>query len=244
METVTVLIKGFDQYKGRADVKHNSWFRCSNRLLEDHEFFNFSHTEIIVWIYLLSVASQKNTGKITVAYSHAETIAKLDRPSVDSAIKKLKKIGAIEVSNSRTLRGRYADVTDTCATRQTEQTEHNKHNITDTPEAQPRSGPHDLLEPFKLEMFKKHLSLVPVDVQESWLQTYEKDWIVLQLKEAVTWIYGNKAKAPKSNFATFFSKWLSRSWEWKRKGIASNKNGISQDFQKSLIERIQKAEAV
>jgi len=220
LETFSITIRKFEQYKGRSDVKHNSWFRCSNRLLEDHEFFNFSHTEIVVWIYLLSVASQKNCAKITVAYSHAETIAKLDRPSVDSAIKKLKKIGAIENSNSRTSRGRTVDVTDACATRQ------DRQNKTDSTERVSRSVELEILEPFRDEMLKNHLTNVPRQVQESWLQTYDKDWAAFQLKEAVTWIYSNPSRAPKSNFSKFFTSWLSRAWEWKRKN--NNKTGNDQ----------------
>lgn len=115
MSKLEVTIVNFETYKGRADVKHNSWFRCSNRLLEDPDFFDFSHEEILVWIYILSLGSQKNSHKVTINYHHANSVARLSTVAINSAVRKLKKLKALEVS---TLRGRYVRDTETCSTRQ------------------------------------------------------------------------------------------------------------------------------
>lgn len=130
---ITITIVNYDKYKGRKDVENNSWFRLSNRFLEDADFFDFSAEEKLVWIYLLSVASQKNTAKLRVNHRHAEQVCGLPSPSINSAIKKLSEIGVLKIEQARTLRGRYVDDTATCATdRQTDIT-----NKTDTATAPP-----------------------------------------------------------------------------------------------------------
>jgi hypothetical protein len=123
---LNIRIINFEAYKGRSDVKHNSWLRLSNRFLEDYEFFDFSFGEKIVWIYLLSIASQKNTSEIVLSYQHAHQVCNIDEKLLTSAIEKLTKIKCIEKIRTRTLRGRYAHDTHTCATDITD-----RHNITD-----------------------------------------------------------------------------------------------------------------
>lgn len=116
--SITVRICNFAKYKGRPDVKINSWFRCSNRLLEDHEFFDFTHEELLVWIYLLSLSSQKNHEIVHVSLQHAHQVCRLSADAVMGAIEKLCKIECIEKIRTRTVRGRYARDTQTCATGQ------------------------------------------------------------------------------------------------------------------------------
>lgn len=119
-DTIIVTIKNYENFKGRTDVKLNSWFRLSNRFLEDSDFFDFTSDEKLCWIYILSLASQKNTGTITVNFRHAEKICGLKKIILSSAIEKLNKISCLSVDVTQTLRGRNADVTDTCATLQTD----------------------------------------------------------------------------------------------------------------------------
>lgn len=119
--TVTIKLTNFDKYKGRSDVKNNSWFRCSNRLLEDQDFYDFTHEEINVWIYFLSLASQKNQASVHVSYQRAHQVCRLSREAINSAIEKLIKIGALDRVKNRTVRGRYVHDTHPCATdRQTD----------------------------------------------------------------------------------------------------------------------------
>ena len=122
IETV-VKINNYNAYKGRNDVVYNSWFRCSNRLLEDPDFFDFTHEEILVWIYILSLASQKNTDTVCIKFAHAERVCRLKKSAVESAIKKLQAIQILPVDDTDTLRERNADDTFTCATEKTEKTE-------------------------------------------------------------------------------------------------------------------------
>lgn len=138
-----IRILNFEAYKGRADVKHNSWLRLSNRFLEDHEFFGFSFGEKIAWVYLLSIASQKNTSDITVSYQHAHQVCNIDENTLTSAVEKLIKIKCIEKLRTRTLRGRYAHDTRTCATKITD-----KDNITEITNITPDPNESDQLVSF------------------------------------------------------------------------------------------------
>lgn len=139
MDFIEVTVRNFESYKGRADVTHNSWFRMSNRILEDPEFFEFTSSEFLVWIYILCQASKKNQATIQVFYQHAHHIARLPKNVVNSAIEKLKIIRCIDVVRNRDGRGRYVDDTQTCATR------HNKHNKTDKTECRSGDRPPDFV---------------------------------------------------------------------------------------------------
>lgn len=131
-KTITVTIRNYETYKGRSDVKQNSWFRCSNRIFEDPDFFDFSFEEIAVWLYILSLSSQKNSATVTINLGHAERVCRLKSAVVMSAIAKLEGNQIHPVHDTSTLRARTADVTFTCATEQynTEQTEQTRQ---DTP---------------------------------------------------------------------------------------------------------------
>ncbi len=138
LDTTTIKIKNFEAYKGRADVVHNSWFRCSNRILEDHEFFDFSPEEFKAWIYFLCLASQKNSAVVHVSHQHAHHVCGLPFSVIFSAIKKLNKIGCLDIVRERTSRGRYAADTQTCATdRQTDITDKTLAIATQPPAVNP-----------------------------------------------------------------------------------------------------------
>jgi hypothetical protein len=111
-----VRIRKFEEYKGRKDVTHNSWFRCSNRLLEDPDFYAFSSQELLVWIYILSLASQKDSGVVFVNFNHADRVCRLPKKCVLSALEKLYTFQIDPADVTETLRVRDADVTETCAT--------------------------------------------------------------------------------------------------------------------------------
>lgn len=230
---VTVKIRNFAAFKGRKDVEHNSWFRCSNRLLEDPDFFDFSQAEFLVWIYILSLASQKNSGTIFINFAHAERICRLEKRHVLSGIEKLKENQLDLIDVTPTVRERYADGTQTCATEQdiTEQNNTTTGVPVDCAEASAaRSAP------FADPSIKKFIEKVKVETQEMWISTYaDKEWILAELKKAVTWILANPSKAPKSNYARFFTNWLSRGWEHQRKFMNGHSRAASSEIPRYRI---------
>lgn len=120
--SLRITINGWDQYNGRKDVKNPSWFRMEYRTVESPDFYDFSHEEFRVWIYLLSQACRKNSGELLVSFGHANAVARLSRKAIESAIEKLNEIGCVHIHVTDTLRERHAD--DTRQTdRQTDKTD-------------------------------------------------------------------------------------------------------------------------
>lgn len=116
-EGISIKILNWDKYNPRKDVKNSTWLRLQHDLFESWQFFDFTHSEMAFWIYLLCQASRRSDeGKVTVNFEHAHRVAKFTRTVMNSAIKKLKKNQVVEV---KTLLGRYADVNETCSTKRT-----------------------------------------------------------------------------------------------------------------------------
>lgn len=131
-----VRIRNFKKYKGRTDVEHASWFRLSNRFLEDPEFFGFSSDEKLVWIEYMSISSYKNSDVIHISYEHMKRVCGFHSEVVDSATKKLIEIKCIDTNKTGKFRRRNVADTSTGATdRQTGQTKQNKQDSPDAKRA-------------------------------------------------------------------------------------------------------------
>lgn len=111
----TIEIVNWDKFNGRKDVKSPTWFKFSHSFFEDHDFYDFTTDELLVWVYFLCLASRKSTSRITINLSHAIRVGRIAKECLTTGIEKLIKIGCIKMSRTRTLRGRYAYVTDACA---------------------------------------------------------------------------------------------------------------------------------
>lgn len=207
----SVKVIKWSEHNPRKEYKAPRWFALNNRVLEDPDFFGFDGDEFKAWIYILCQCSQKNKGEILINPEHANRVCRIPEKKLKLTLLKLQTIGIITYD-----RHTNANVPATVSTEQNKTIHNNtEQNITS---AERESASADSTNLFSDEILISFLSKVPVTVQEAWLSTYQDhDWISHQLKEAVTWIHGNPGKAPKSLFAKFFSGWLSRSWEWKRK---------------------------
>lgn len=225
-----IRIKNFEKYKGRSDVKNNTWFRLSNRFLEDHEFFDFTSDEKLVWIYLLSIASQKNHGDIHVSYQHAHHVCKIEKNVLTTSIEKLNKINCIEKIRTRTLRGRYARVSNPCATEQnrTEQTEQDRTEqvlSTEPNKSVSVAKPEKQIVEFKLSESKQ--IQVSRELVNSWIDTFPKEFLDEEIKKARSWVLSNEHKAPKSQWGRFLNSWFNRGWERYRTTLKSNPSKVS-----------------
>ena len=93
-EFVTII--NFEKFNDRhKEVKNPSWFRLQNSLFEHPDFLDFTHTEIVAWIYLLSLVSKKNNSTVLLSWSHIERVANIRKKDFKSALEKLEKIQAI-----------------------------------------------------------------------------------------------------------------------------------------------------
>lgn len=115
-DMIEVTIIKWDHYQPRKDIKVNSWFRLNNNLFEDSDFFDFSCQEMMAWIYLLSLASKKNSCTFCLNFNHVNKIGRIKSNDMISALDKLECYSIVKLSTLRprtyTLRPR----TDTCTT--------------------------------------------------------------------------------------------------------------------------------
>lgn len=208
MDSLTITILKYKEYKGRSDVKNNSWFRLSNRFLEDADFYDFTAEEKLVWIYFLSISSQKNAAKVSISFRHAERVCGLKRNVCVTAIEKLLKIKVISTDVSDAVHGRNVIVTDACATdrqtnKQTEQTIQDRQDDPAAPaaEADPeisdpepdvdlkpaKSGRFEIIQELQDDRINEVLHLIAPTTQKRWLRDYKSaTWLKDSINETIT----------------------------------------------------------
>lgn len=114
-----ITITNWSKHNPRKDVKRPSWFAFDNRMVEDADFFDFNHAEFKAWIYILSRASQKQSGEIVCDARHADQVCNIKISDFSSAIQKLKLLNMITLGSAhvtRTSRARHVHVRDPYAT--------------------------------------------------------------------------------------------------------------------------------
>lgn len=107
--SINIEILNWEKFNPRKDLKATSWVRLQNSLFEDPQFYDFDHSEICFWIYVISLASKKQNGQVLLNFNHAERIGRFSEETIHSALKKLIEINCVHVRNedvTRTLRAR------------------------------------------------------------------------------------------------------------------------------------------
>jgi len=234
LDGATVVILNWEKYNPRKDLKATSWFRLQNSLFEDPSFFDFSHAELLAWIYLLSLASKRQKAEVRISIAHADRIGRLRERDLASAIEKLEAIGCVKLAENP----RHADVTPTSHARTTTNVtnETDETNVTDvtnaaTSELAPEGASPPMIASLADPLTQEFLKSIKAEVQEAWVKTYEDvEWIRHELRQAIAWCKANPARQPKSNFARFFTAWLSRGWERHRKTLPTNRVKPKNDY--------------
>lgn len=109
-KTIELTINNWDTYNPRKDLKATSWLRFQNSIFEDPQFYDFSHSEICFWVYVLCCASKRQCQTIIINISHAERIGRFSYETIKNSIEKLKDINCVterHVDVTRTLRARH-----------------------------------------------------------------------------------------------------------------------------------------
>lgn len=117
-----VTIRNWEKYNNRNDVKKASWFRLEHSFFDSSRFYGLTASQKLLWIYLLcevSKHSAESPGTTIIATMHATAILGLSVKELHQAIEIFKEF---QMLTTRTLRGRYADVTQTCSTNDTNDT--------------------------------------------------------------------------------------------------------------------------
>jgi hypothetical protein len=96
MKDLEITILNWEKYQFRKEVKNPSWFRLENRMWNDQQFFYFSAEERWIWVCLLSLASQKQSAKLTVNQDWLSQDSRVGIPTITSALEKLKNNKCLE----------------------------------------------------------------------------------------------------------------------------------------------------
>lgn len=223
-----ITIRNWREFNPRKDVTHSSWFRLNHNFFEDPDFYDFTPSELLAWIYILCVASKKNTDTVRVNILHLERVGRIKEKDFLAAVRKLESLQVILVDVTDTLRGCDEHDTPTNATRRDETNVTNETRRTDSSVAVASTAPAAPVAQLVGDYSPKAKTLlcaVPAEMQESWIAAYpDPAWIKQEINKAAAWISANPKKAPKK-FPAFMSNWLSRGWEQFRKTLPSNKPG-------------------
>lgn len=127
--TVVITICNWAKFQGRTDVKNASWFKLHHQAFFSPGLMSLSLEEKAVWFYLLCEASRSETrGTFTVNSDISHRVADIGKELLHRTVSKLTKL---QMVTSRTLRGRYANVTQTC-TREEEKRREEREEKTET----------------------------------------------------------------------------------------------------------------
>lgn len=109
-----ISITNWDKYNPRADVKHTTWFRLENTFWMDPTLTPLDGEGKLVWVVLLSLASQHQKGVFEVDSYFVSEIAKVTHDKLEAVLKHLQERGKIKIHASRP---RHVRVTSTSRTR-------------------------------------------------------------------------------------------------------------------------------
>lgn len=121
MDQISIEVLNWEKHNHRKDVKRAHWFRMAHDWVESQQFYHFTHSEMIAWIYILSEASRRSTAEVLIDLDRAERICRISSKIMASAIEKLERIQCVRVRVTDTIVG----VTGTISTQQ-DKTGHNK----------------------------------------------------------------------------------------------------------------------
>lgn len=222
---IWVKVRKFIDYKGRKDVPRCSWFRCSNRILEDADFFEFTHGEMIVWFYILALASQKNSDTIFISFAHADRVCRLKKSVIQSAVKKLmgNQIDPVDVSGA--LRDRHEpDTAKSSTDRQTDIQTDTAAGANSSP------PPRSMSDPVKFSSLNDLLGAFDEGTRQTWAELYANDeYRHRQATKAWDYYRTNPQKLPKNlkGWKRALNHWFEADWSKHVRGIPASKASVS-----------------
>lgn len=219
-----VCILGWAKINARKDVENPSWFKFKHKFFSDTEFYDFSDSEKVCWLYMLCEASKKNDdGNFVLNVTHAQNVANISAETIRSTLKKLEHLRIVTFSASRR---RHVGVTSAGVRQEKsreekirEEERRGEESASDTP---PALGPFADDERLTEVFADREVS---VAAQWAWVEAFpEKEWIREQVFRALAWEEANPHKR-KKHFARFISNWLARGWDDHRSKQPSRKPG-------------------
>lgn len=102
MSAVVVRIRNWRKYNPRKDIGVPTWFAISNRIAEDQDLDELNGEQFKAFIYILGLASQRNTDTIVVNLDRAERVARIKPHDVLKCIEICRKYLIFDSSDDAT----------------------------------------------------------------------------------------------------------------------------------------------
>lgn len=228
---MVITFKNWEKYNPRKDYKNPTWCRLNSDLITHDLWDALNSDELKCYLALLCLATRKH-GVLEMTPSTFCRVTALDFNALISAVIKLEKLQVVEVTRTDHVQITNGLVQDLCATneRTNERTPPNKlitthidnsfkANNAGEPATQTLPAVAIISELSALE--EGVLRNTSEKVQRAWLKNYNADFVMQEVRKADLWIVSNSHKAPKTNFAAFFTRWIAKSWEDQRKGFSN-----------------------
>lgn len=214
MQETEVVILNWEKFNPRKDVSNPSWFRLQNQMWNDSQFFTFTAEERWIWVCLLSIASQKNTSKLSFCLEWLALQTGVSNATIENALIKLERNGCVTSTlRARDVHGRYiTDIT-------------NKTNITKQDKTKTFSSElkNSITEATEQTLIKSNFT----EFLNNKIETLypDKDFVTREKEKMKVWLAANPKKSPKSKsgWTRFVMGWLERGWEQYRKSIQTEK---------------------
>lgn len=225
----------WNDYNPRKDLKSTSWFRVQNTFWQDHKFFELTNDGKMVWIALLSTASQEQESTIDINPGLVAAILRMKTEDVILAIEILQELQCVHVLDTQTLRGRDVDVP------LQNRTEHNEQNKTE----QKNSSTSQKRGRFNATSLLDALNSLPQSTIDHWVEMYpDKAFRDRTLKKCFHYYdQQHPRKKPKTvqGWSGKFGYWLDKDWG---KSVAKPKTfaQMRSDNNADLYRRAQEGE--
>lgn len=197
----------WNDYNPRKDLKSTSWFRVQNTFWQDHKFFELTNDGKMVWIALLSTASQEQEGSIDINPGLIAAILRIKQEEVIRAIEILQELQCVHVLDTSTLRARDVHVP---LQNRTERTEQNRTNRTESSSTSQKRGRFDA------STLLEVLERIPKATIDHWCEMYpDKPFRDRILKKAFHYYAEQQPrKKPKTvqGWSNKFGFWLDKDW--------------------------------
>jgi len=109
-DQIIVTVSKWADFNYRKDITAPSWFRFAHKFFEDAQFYDFTHSEICAWLYILCQASKESSGEILINLKHLEIVGRIKLRVFKSALQKLERNGIVTT--------KLGAVTSACSTEQ------------------------------------------------------------------------------------------------------------------------------
>jgi len=96
-----ITIVNWEKYNPRSDVKHTTWFRVENTLLDDAAIYRLDNDAKMVWIALLARASQHMSGAFELEVGQISARLRVMDAKVEESLKDLQLAKRIQIYASR-----------------------------------------------------------------------------------------------------------------------------------------------